>query len=66
MDSTDSPLEFPCDFPIKVMGRAEPGFDCDPVEEVTLPAPKLDCQLSVLLESSRMKAHQATIPGFRQ
>ena len=27
MDSNASLLEFPCDFPIKVMGRAEQDFD---------------------------------------
>ena len=23
---TDSPLDFPCDYPIKIMGLAEPGY----------------------------------------
>lgn len=27
MSDEETLLEFPCDFPIKVMGRAEPGFD---------------------------------------
>jgi hypothetical protein len=34
-------LEFPCDFPIKVMGRAEPGFDSMVVELVRKHAPDL-------------------------
>jgi hypothetical protein len=34
-------LEFPCDFPIKVMGRAEPGFDLMVVELVRRHAPDL-------------------------
>lgn len=34
-------LEFPCDFPIKVMGRAEPGFDLLVVELVRRHAPDL-------------------------
>ena len=34
-------LEFPCDFPIKVMGRAEPGFDALVVELVRRHAPDL-------------------------
>lgn len=34
-------LEFPCDFPIKVMGRAEPGFDSLVVEMVRRHAPDL-------------------------
>jgi putative lipoic acid-binding regulatory protein len=28
-------LEFPCDFPIKVMGKAEPGFEAMVVELVS-------------------------------
>lgn len=27
MHEEETLLQFPCDFPIKVMGRAEPGFD---------------------------------------
>ena len=27
MEENRSPLEFPCEFPIKAMGAAEPGFD---------------------------------------
>jgi len=27
MSDEETLLEFPCDFPIKVMGKAEPGFD---------------------------------------
>lgn len=34
-------LDFPCDFPIKVMGRAEPGFDSLVVELVRKHAPDL-------------------------
>lgn len=34
-------LEFPCDFPIKAMGRAEPGFDSLVVELVRKHAPDL-------------------------
>ncbi len=34
-------LEFPCDFPIKVMGRAEPGFDALVVELIRRHAPDL-------------------------
>jgi uncharacterized protein len=34
-------LEFPCDFPIKVMGRAEPGFDALVVELVRRHCPDL-------------------------
>jgi putative lipoic acid-binding regulatory protein len=37
----DSPLQFPCRFPIKAMGRAEPGFDALVVELVRRHAPEL-------------------------
>jgi putative lipoic acid-binding regulatory protein len=40
-DNEETLLEFPCDFPIKVMGRAEPGFDCLVVELVRKHAPDL-------------------------
>ena len=36
--------------------------NCDTVDEATFPAPKLDRQLSFLLESSRMKPHEPAIP----
>jgi uncharacterized protein len=34
-------LAFPCDFPIKVMGRAEPGFDSMVVELIRKHCPDL-------------------------
>ena len=40
-DNEETLLEFPCDFPIKVMGRAEPGFDELVVELVRRHAPDL-------------------------
>jgi putative lipoic acid-binding regulatory protein len=40
-DNEETLLEFPCDFPIKVMGRAEPGFDSLVVELVRKHAPNL-------------------------
>jgi len=40
-DGDETLLEFPCDFPIKVMGRAEPGFDALVVELVRRHAPDL-------------------------
>jgi putative lipoic acid-binding regulatory protein len=40
-DDEESLLEFPCDYPIKVMGRAEPGFDMMVVELVRRHAPDL-------------------------
>lgn len=40
-EEEESLLEFPCDFPIKVMGKAEPGFDTMVVELVRKHAPDL-------------------------
>ena len=40
-DNEETLLEFPCDFPIKVMGRAEPGFDELIVELVRKHVPDL-------------------------
>lgn len=41
MHEEETLLEFPCDFPIKVMGRAEPGFDALVVELVRRHCPDL-------------------------
>jgi putative lipoic acid-binding regulatory protein len=38
VDDSDSPLEFPCRFPIKVMGRNAPAFEQLVVEAVRLHA----------------------------
>lgn len=38
MDASDSPLAFPCRFPIKVMGRNAPAFEQLVVEAVRLHA----------------------------
>ena len=35
-------IDYPCDFPIKIMGRTEPGFAQAIVELVTRHAPELD------------------------
>jgi putative lipoic acid-binding regulatory protein len=34
-ENEETLLEFPCDFPIKVMGKAEPGFEAMVVELVS-------------------------------
>jgi putative lipoic acid-binding regulatory protein len=34
-DNEETLLEFPCDFPIKVMGKAEPGFEAMVVDLVS-------------------------------
>ena len=38
----DSPLAFPCDFPIKVMGRKQPGFAEAVTDIVRKHAPEFD------------------------
>jgi hypothetical protein len=40
--SEDSPLAFPCQFPIKVMGRKEQGFAQEVMEIVLRHAPDFD------------------------
>jgi putative lipoic acid-binding regulatory protein len=41
MSEQDTLLEFPCDFPIKVMGRAENGFENQVITLVRKHAPDL-------------------------
>ncbi|MCC5858675.1 MAG: DUF493 domain-containing protein [Ectothiorhodospiraceae bacterium] len=43
-DQRESAIEFPCDFPIKVMGRADPDFVLRVVEIVRQHVPDLDEQ----------------------
>ena len=38
----ESLIEYPCDFPIKIMGRTEPGFAQSVIEVVTRHAPDFD------------------------
>ena len=42
MTTESSLIEYPCDFPIKIMGRTEPGFAQTIVELVKRHAPELD------------------------
>jgi len=42
MPGDPSLIEYPCDFPIKVMGRTAPGFAQDVVEIVRRHAPDFD------------------------
>ena len=42
MAEDGSPLSFPCEFPIKVMGRKEPGFAQKVMEIVLRHAPDFD------------------------
>ncbi len=47
-----SPLAFPCDFPIKVMGRKQPGFAQTVMEIVLKHAPDFD-PVSIGMRPSR-------------
>jgi putative lipoic acid-binding regulatory protein len=38
----ESLIEYPCDFPIKIMGRTEPGFAQAVIDVVTQHAPDFD------------------------
>jgi uncharacterized protein len=42
MTTESSLIEYPCDFPIKIMGRTEPGFAQAIVELVKRHAPEFD------------------------
>ncbi len=44
MDKQDSPLKFPCDFPIKAMGLATSGFEVKALEIVRRHAPDFDVE----------------------
>lgn len=52
MAADGSPLAFPCDFPIKVMGRKESGFAREVMEIVLRHAPDFD-PASIGLRPSR-------------
>jgi putative lipoic acid-binding regulatory protein len=44
MRENESPLEFPCDFPIKAMGRADSGFEARALTIVRRHAPDFDTE----------------------
>jgi putative lipoic acid-binding regulatory protein len=52
VDEEETLLKFPCDFPIKVMGRAEPGFEAMVVELISRHAPGI-METAVNSRSSR-------------
>jgi putative lipoic acid-binding regulatory protein len=54
--SEGSPLAFPCDFPIKVMGRKQPGFAQGVIEIVRRHAPDFD-PATVQLRPSRQESY---------
>lgn len=61
MSSESSPLKFPCDFPIKAMGRSEQGFTELVVEIVRKHAPLLDGEAIQVRPSSGGKWVSVTI-----
>lgn len=56
--SDESPLRFPCDFPIKVMGVSDPHFRALVVERVRRYAPDLD-ETTVRSRASRAGHYQS-------
>lgn len=54
----ESPLQFPCDFPIKVMGVGDSGFRALVVELVRQRAPDLD-ETRVQVRDSRTGRYQS-------
>lgn len=56
--SDESPLRFPCDFPIKVMGVSDPNFREMVVERVRRHAPDLDEEM-IQVRASRAGRYQS-------
>lgn len=50
--SADSLIEYPCDFPIKVMGRAQPGFSEAVLGVIAAHAPDFDAT-SMTIKTSK-------------
>ncbi|TXF13752.1 YbeD family protein [Pelomicrobium methylotrophicum] len=55
MDEPVSALEYPCDFPIKVMGRMQPGFAQAVLEIVLRHAPDFDAASMELRASKQAR-----------
>jgi len=60
-DGHESPLRFPCTFPIKAMGKADDGFEALVVDIVRRHAPDLDVAGIALRESSGGKWLSVTV-----
>ncbi|MDS4029197.1 MAG: DUF493 domain-containing protein [Candidatus Contendobacter sp.] len=56
--NNDSLLQFPCDFPIKVMGRGDSGFRALVMDLVRRRAPDLD-ETRVRVQNSRAGRYQS-------
>jgi putative lipoic acid-binding regulatory protein len=59
--SDESLLQFPCDFPIKVMGASDPGFRALVIEQVLRHADDLDENLVRVRESSAGRYQSVTV-----
>ena len=53
MSEKDSLLEFPCEFPIKAMGRCETGFEARALEIVRRHAPGFDVDSMKIVASQK-------------
>lgn len=56
--NTESPLQFPCEFPIKIMGAGDPSFRWLVVDLVRRHAPDLD-ETRVRVQASRTGRYQS-------
>jgi uncharacterized protein len=54
----ESPFQFPCNFPIKIVGVSAPGFQALVVEQVRRHAPDLD-EAAVRVRDSRAGRYQS-------
>jgi putative lipoic acid-binding regulatory protein len=54
-DTTDSLIEYPCDFPLKIFGEAQPGFAQTIVEVVLAHAPDFVSSSIEMRSSSNAK-----------
>jgi uncharacterized protein len=53
MSENESLLEFPCEFPIKAMGRCETGFEAKALEIVRRHAPDFDAESMRIVASQK-------------
>jgi len=53
MSDQESLLEFPCDFPIKAMGRCETGFEARALELVRRHVPDFEAERMRIVASSK-------------
>ena len=61
MTTQDSLIEYPCDFPIKVMGETQPGFAQAVMDVVTRHAPDFDARTMEMRKSRLGKYLSLTV-----